>query len=440
MCLWLLLKYPCFRTRSYIYISTYTHARTCCTTETYTVQVCSNTSLFLRLHPSSVLRGILQDPRWGRGQETPGEDPVVNSDYAEGFVAGFQTGEDPSKIKASACCKHYAAYSMEDSDGQSRHNTNAVVTQQDLKDTYFPAFMSCANRGNASGIMCSYNAVNGVPSCASPELLTTNLRENWGFDGYVTSDCGAVGNVANDHNYTGGDPNKTALVTLGAGMDNDCGKYFGSDAGVLGTAIESGYVPKATWMAALKNLFRVQIRLGMFDPDATQPYRYYGLEKVDTPEHRELALDAARQGMTLVKNEHNALPLKKGAGNMKIALVGPSANATVTMQSNYHGTAPYFISPADGIMKYSSAVTVVQGMSDTADNSTAGIAGAAAAAASAEATVLVVGLSGLQEGEGKCVSIEQCTQITLSSVRRCVRSVLPPLTKNPQNTFSEASH
>lgn len=398
--------------------------------------MCSNTSLFLRLHPSSVLRGILQDPRWGRGQETPGEDPVVNSDYAEGFVAGFQTGEDPSKIKASACCKHYAAYSMEDSDGQSRHNTNAVVTQQDLKDTYFPAFMSCANRGNASGIMCSYNAVNGVPSCASPELLTTNLRENWGFDGYVTSDCGAVGNVANDHNYTGGDPNKTALVTLGAGMDNDCGKYFGSDAGVLGTAIESGYVPKATWMAALKNLFRVQIRLGMFDPDATQPYRYYGLEKVDTPEHRELALDAARQGMTLVKNEHNALPLKKGAGNMKIALVGPSANATVTMQSNYHGTAPYFISPADGIMKYSSAVTVVQGMSDTADNSTAGIAGAAAAAASAEATVLVVGLSGLQEGEGKCVSIEQCTQITLSSVRRCVHSVLPPLTKNPQNTFS----
>ena len=131
--------------------------------------------------------------------------------------------------KASACCKHYAAYSMEDSDGQTRHNTNAVVTQQDLKDTYFPAFMSCANRGNASGIMCSYNAVNGVPSCASPELLTTNLRDNWGFNGYVTSDCGAVGNVAKEHNFTGGDPNKTALATLSAGMDNDCGWWKNQD-------------------------------------------------------------------------------------------------------------------------------------------------------------------------------------------------------------------
>ena len=128
---------------------------------------------------------VFRDPRWGRGQETPGEDPVLNADYAEGFVGGFQTGEDGSKLKASACCKHYAAYSMEDSDGQTRHDTNAVVTKQDLTDTYFPAFIACANRGNASGIMCSYNAVrrSGVVYVCACVCLFVIIMIFWGGGG-----------------------------------------------------------------------------------------------------------------------------------------------------------------------------------------------------------------------------------------------------------------
>lgn len=136
---------------------------------------------------------IFRDPRWGRGQETPGEDPYLNAEYAHQFVSGMQRGkEDPTRIKASSCCKHFDAYSLENWNGMDRYHFDAICTQQDLVDTYYPAFVACVNpqRGGGSGIMCSYNAVNGVPTCASSQLLTKNLRNAWGFDGYVTSDCG----------------------------------------------------------------------------------------------------------------------------------------------------------------------------------------------------------------------------------------------------------
>jgi beta-glucosidase-like glycosyl hydrolase len=352
---------------------------------------------------------IFRDPRWGRGQETPGEDPTVNSDYAEQFVSGFQNGEDsdPRRIKASACCKHYAGYSLENwgPDGPGgatvdRHHFNAVITEQDLADTYYPPFTSCANRGNASGVMCSYNAVNGVPSCASKMLLTEKLRDKWGFDGYITSDAGAVSDVMNTHNFTDSN-DTTCTAVLEAGMDNNAGGWFTDGnrgyGGQLASAIADGSVTTAVWQAALRNMLRVQMRLGMFDPDSTQPYRQYASDRVDTPGHRQLALEAAEQGVTLVKNIGGTLPLS--SASLKIALLGPHANATTAMQSNYHGTAPYLISPAQGLEEFSNAVMVVQGAT-IAGTDTTKIPDAVKAATSADATVLIVGLDGTQEGEG----------------------------------------
>lgn len=349
---------------------------------------------------------IFRDPRWGRGQECPGEDPTLNGDYAEGFVGGFQTGPDSTYLKASSCCKHYAAYNLEkwSPDGPNasnpvdRHHFNAVVTEQDLQDTYFPAFMSCANRGNASGVMCSYNAVNGVPSCASQMLLDDTLRGKWGFNGYVTSDCGAVGNVQSAHMYTN-TSDATCAVTLGAGMDNDCGGFFGgNEKGNLAAAFNDGAVPKASQVKALSNMLRVQMRLGMFDPDASNPYRSWSLDMVDTNAHRALTLEAARQGMVLVKNSNNVLPFKKDV-TATLAVVGPHANSTVAMQSNYHGTAPYIVSPAEGLAKYA-AVTVAEGCEDIACRGGANFPAATSAAATAAATIILVGLDNTQEGEG----------------------------------------
>lgn len=344
---------------------------------------------------------IFRDPRWGRGQETPGEDPTLNSDYAEGFVGGFQDDEGLNGyLKASSCCKHYAAYSMEDSEGFTRHNFSATVSEQDLSDTYFPAFISCANRGRASGVMCSYNAVNGVPSCASKELLTDNLRDKWGFDGYVTSDCGAVKNVDTAHHYTN-TTDATCKDTLGAGMDNDCGSYFGRNGqkAALQPAIDDGSVTEKVWQSALSHLLRVQMRLGIFDPDHSNPARFWGPEKVDTPAHRALALSAAEQGIVLVKNANKLLPFSQNA-NKSVAVIGPSADATVTMQSNYHGRAPFLISPSQGLSNFSTNVKSVEGCKISGTD-TSGIKEAVTAASEADHVVMVIGLDGTMEGEGR---------------------------------------
>ena len=243
--------------------------------------------------------------------------------------------------------------------------------------------------------------MNGVPSCASKQLLTENLREKWGFNGYVTSDCGAISCVQNDHHFTNS-TDDTCATALSAGTDNDCGPFFGYGNGNgtnLARAIDSGAVPRALWQPALANLLRVQMRLGMFDPDAAQPFRRLGADMVDTPAHRLLALEAARQGVVLVKNEGGALPLATGSAST-VAVVGPNANATAGLLSNYHGNAPFVISPLQGLARYARNVTYAQGCS-IAGTGSAGIAAAAATARAADATVIVVGLDQSQESEGK---------------------------------------
>eukprot|EP01121_Diplochlamys_sp_Union-15-3_P018262 TRINITY_DN661_c0_g1_i1.p1 TRINITY_DN661_c0_g1~~TRINITY_DN661_c0_g1_i1.p1 ORF type:complete len:885 (-),score=214.53 TRINITY_DN661_c0_g1_i1:67-2721(-) len=363
---------------------------------------------------------IIRDPRWGRGQETPGEDPFLTSSYVVNFVTGLQNDPmDPNHLKVSSCCKHYAAYDLENWHGMDRYHFNAICTEQDLADTYFPAFHSCVQQGKASGVMCSYNAVNGVPSCASQDLLNNRLRAQWGFYGYITSDCGAVDCVYNAHHYSK-TPEDTCKDVLSAGMDIDCGSFLPSN---LNSALSKGIVTQQNVDNALINLFTVQMRLGLFDPVSKQPFKSLNASSVNSPAHQALALEASRQSIVLLKNTNNALPLDKSKVKT-IAVIGPNAAATSTMQGNYYGNAPYLISPTSGLSKYAT-VKYVKGC-DIASSDTSGFAAACSAAQTSDATVIVIGLDQSQESEGNDRTI-----LALPGVQNQLVSHVASCSKNP---------
>mmetsp|Transcript_23542 Transcript_23542/g.35225 ORF Transcript_23542/g.35225 Transcript_23542/m.35225 type:complete len:755 (+) Transcript_23542:77-2341(+) len=340
---------------------------------------------------------IYRDPRWGRGQETPGEDPTLNSVYAAEFVQAFQFGkEDPKRMRASACCKHFEAYSFEELGDMTRHEFNAEVTKRDEADTYRPAFESCVRNGKVSGIMCSYNEVNGVPSCASHGLMTDLLRNEWGFEGYITSDCGAVEDVYDRHNFTD-TPDATLNVTFSSGMDSDCGGFATVEA--LNSSITNGVLSKETFNRALVNLAKVQMRLGMFDSAESQPYKKYSVKDIATPEHIQLALEAARQGVTLLKNEGSELPWE-ASGDAKIAVIGPHANDTKVMIGNYIGVPPYITSMCQALSKYGS-VNCKPGCMDGAKcEDTSGFKDAMTAVSEADFAVFAIGIDQDIEAEG----------------------------------------
>lgn len=306
---------------------------------------------------------IFRDPRWGRGEETPGEDPTLNGDYAEQFVTGMQSlapfGGSTS-IKVSACLKHYAAYNEE----AGRNSFAAMVTSQDMEDTFLPAFQAGVEKGNATSIMCSYNAESygegiygsgtqggAIPSCANKGILNDLTRKEWGFDGYITSDCGAVGNVENQHKYTN-TTLETVTAVLTAGMDTDCGGFMSSKA-MAPLLVDPSVSALVT--NALTNLFKVQFRLGFANPAGDLPWNKIGQESVNTPAHQALAKEAADQSLVLLKNDQTTLPVHPKPG-MKIAVLGRNADATNNMQGNYFGTAPFLVSPAAGIAKHGTVV------------------------------------------------------------------------------------
>lgn len=343
---------------------------------------------------------IFRDPRWGRGQETPGEDPTMNGEYAVEFVTGMQ-GDDDKYVKVSACLKHYAAYSEE----TDRLEFPAVVTSQDMEDTYLPAFQAGVEKGKATSIMCSYNAETygegiygegtqggAIPSCANKGILNDLARDKWGFDGYITSDCGAVSGVQNKHKYTKNNE-ETVKATLTAGMDIDCGGYM--NGGTMKTVYSDADIAKLA-DDALKNLFMVQFRLGFADPVDQQPeWIKYDDSVVNTQANQALAREAADQSLVLLKNDGNALPWEAKSG-MKLAVMGREANATTNMQGNYFGDAPFLISPAMGIGAYGD-VTYTDGKD---------VAASVKAVEGKDAVVLVVGLNSegakpADEAEGK---------------------------------------
>ena len=281
---------------------------------------------------------IFRDPRWGRGQETYGEDPYLTGTLGTAFVKGLQ-GDDPRYLELVATPKHFAVHSGPE---PLRHRFNVDVSPHDLEDTYLPAFRRAIVEGKADSIMCAYNAIDGLPACDSPLLLQEHLRTAWGFNGYVVSDCDAVGDIVSGHK-TAPDAASGSADAVRAGTDLDCGKTYAA----LGDAVSKGLLPVADLDKAVTRLFTARMRLGLFDSPAMVPFSKLSMSDVDTPANRTLALDVAREAMVLLKND-GVLPLK-GAGK-RVLVVGPSAETIETLEGNYMGTPANPVRPLQGIL------------------------------------------------------------------------------------------
>lgn len=341
---------------------------------------------------------IFRDPRWGRGQETYGEDPYLTGRMGVAFIKGLQ-GDHPKYLKVVATPKHYAVHSGPE---PMRHSFDARVSQKDLRETYLPAFKECIKEGKAESIMGAYNRTNGEPCCASPTLLQKILREEWGFEGYVVSDCGAIEDIHNHHKVTN-TPEESAALAVNAGCDLCCGRAFNS----LVNAVKQGLISEEAIDRAVKRLFRARFKLGMFDPPERVPYAQIPYEVNDCEEHRRLALEMARESIVLLKNEGGLLPLRKDL--KAIAVIGPNADDLKVLLGNYNGMPSKYVTALEGIRAKVSPNTRVYyakgcdllNKEDTSwgPKATADFAEALAAAQRADVVIMCLGLSPDFEGE-----------------------------------------
>ncbi|XP_059298660.1 probable beta-D-xylosidase 5 [Lycium ferocissimum] len=336
---------------------------------------------------------VLRDPRWGRAQETPGEDPLVVSKYAVNYVRGLQEvdGEDyfssQNRLKVSSCCKHYTAYDLDNWKGIDRFHFDAKVTAQDMEDTFQPPFKSCVEEGHVSSVMCSYNRVNGIPTCADPKLLKGVIRDQWGLDGYIVSDCDSIEVYYDKIRYTRTREDAVALA-LKAGLNMNCGDYLGK---YTEKAVNLSKVDMSTVDQSLIYNYIVLMRLGFFDGDPkVQPFGNLGPSDVCTEGHQSLGIEAAKQGIVLLDN-NGVLPLSPSTIK-NLALIGPNANASGTMLSIYAGVPCRFTTPLQGMKKYLSNITYEPGCANVQCTDASQIEAAAKAAGAADNVVLVVGL------------------------------------------------
>jgi beta-glucosidase len=282
---------------------------------------------------------IFRDPRWGRGQETYGEDPYLTSMMGDAFVRGLQ-GDDPKYIKAAACAKHYAVHSGPE---PSRHVFDVDVSAYDLWDTYLPAFQQLVTKSHVVGVMCAYNAFRTQPCCASDILMTDILRNQWKFDGYVTSDCWAIDDFFKNHK-THPDAESASADAVFHGTDIDCG----TDAyKALVNAVKQGKITEAQIDVSVKRLFMVRFQLGMFDPVSMVKYAQTPDNVLDSKEHADHALKMAHQSMVLLKNDKQTLPLSKKL--KKIVVLGPNADNPIVILGNYNGTPSKLTTVLQGI-------------------------------------------------------------------------------------------
>ena len=281
---------------------------------------------------------IFRDPRWGRGQETYGEDPYLTGTMGKAFVRGIQ-GDDPNYLKASACAKHYAVHSGPES---SRHTYNAVISKYDLWDTYLPAFHDLVVDGKVSGVMCAYNAYEGQPCCGSDLLMNAILRNDWGFTGYVTSDCGAINDFYRTHKTSPNAQSASADAVL-HGTDVECGSSYRA----LVIAYKEGLITEPQIDISLRRLFNIRFRLGMFDPADKVPFANTPISVLENDDHKAHALKMARQSIVLLKNEKRTLPLLKNL--KKIAVIGPNADEKQVLLSNYYGNPTKIVTVLEGI-------------------------------------------------------------------------------------------
>jgi beta-glucosidase len=298
---------------------------------------------------------IARDPRWGRGQETYGEDPFLTARMAVAFVTGLQ-GEDPRYWQVIATPKHFAVHSGPE---PSRHILNVEVSKHDMQDTYLPAFRAAVIEGKAGSLMCAYNRVNGEPACANNYLLQNQLRDAWKFDGYVVGDCDSVEEIYSAHHFVKSFAEASAL-SLRTGTDNECIDSYAdavgnSDYQQFLDAVAKGLLSEKEIDVSVKRLFTARFRLGQFDPPEMVRYAQIPDSEVDSEAHRVLALKTARESMVLLKND-GVLPFRPNL--KKIAVIGPSAASTRVLLGNYSGTASRVTTAVEGIRKSFPAATV----------------------------------------------------------------------------------
>ena len=289
---------------------------------------------------------IFRDPRWGRGQETYGEDPFLTARMGVAFVTGMQ-GDDPHYYRVISTPKHYAVHSGPE---PTRHSADVPVSKHDELDTYLPAFRATVTEAKADSVMCAYNSINGQPACANEFLLDDQLRGKWDFKGYVVSDCGAVHDIANGHKF---EPSveQAVAISLTRGMDNECIDLRAKvtddhDYRPYLDAVKDGYLKEGAIDTALVRLFTARIKLGMFDPPQMVPYSKIDASELNSAEHRALALKLANEAMVLLKND-GTLPLKTTGA--KILVVGPLAEQTRVLLGNYNGIPTHTVSILEGL-------------------------------------------------------------------------------------------
>lgn len=341
---------------------------------------------------------IFRDPRWGRGHETYGEDPVLTARMGKAFVRGLQ-GDDPKYLKTVATVKHYAVHSGPEAD---RHRFDAIASIKDMRETYLPAFKECVKEAGAYSVMGAYNRTNGEPCCASPALMDGFLRGEWGFNGYYVSDCGAIDDFHEHHKITA-DAAESAALAIRQGCDLNCGCTFEK----LIDAVKRGILAEADIDACVKRLMLARLKLGMFDPESIVPWAKISYDTVCCDRHLELSREMARRSLVLLKN-NGILPLD-GSKLTSIAVIGPNADNRIALWGNYYGTASEQYTVLEGIraLNPDARVWFAPGCTHRGEpaesfwgeKSTSGIAEAMTVAARSDAVVMVLGLDERFEGE-----------------------------------------
>ncbi|KAA6301909.1 MAG: 4-beta-xylosidase [Candidatus Ordinivivax streblomastigis] len=332
---------------------------------------------------------LFRDPRWGRGQETYGEDPYLTAVLGKEMVKGLQ-GDDSLYLKTSACAKHFAVHSGPEA---GRHTFNATAGNYDLWDSYLPAFQALVTEAHVSSVMCAYNRFDDEPCCGNSRLMTDILRNQWHFAGYVTSDCGAIDDFYKQHK-THPDAVAASADAVLHGTDLDCGNEAYK---TLVTAVEKGLINEKEIDISLKRLFRIRFRLGMFDTPESSPYAQIHYDTLECDEHKDHALKMARESIVLLKNENRLLPLSSNL--KKIVVLGPNADNKEVQLGNYNGFPSEIITPLEGIRAMSNVeIVYAQATSHTTALTTETDA-ALAAIKDADLVIFIGGITPQLEGE-----------------------------------------
>ncbi|MFY0685796.1 MAG: glycoside hydrolase family 3 C-terminal domain-containing protein [Cyclobacteriaceae bacterium] len=332
---------------------------------------------------------IFRDPRWGRGQETYGEDPFLTGQLGMAFVRGLQ-GDHPKYLKTAACAKHYAVHSGPEA---LRHEFDAVVGMKDMYETYLPAFEDLVVKADVEGVMGAYNRTNGEPCAGSEFLLQKVLKGDWRFDGYIVSDCWGILDFHQYHKVTK-TAEESAALALKNGTNVNCGVVYNE----LGGAIEQGLIKEEDIDNALKHLYLTRFELGLFDKPESNPFTNVSLDVIESDKHRNLAREVAAKSIVMLKND-GVLPLKKDIRTLHVS--GPHAASEEILLGNYFGLSGNTVTILDGIVNRVSLGTTVnykQGVLAYRDNINP-IDWTTGEARGADAAVVVMGISGLFEGE-----------------------------------------